>query len=77
MKLDVKAAEAVVRLQNNPDYQILMESLNAYRHELFEFVMYGPGDDTQTYRGMARSITEVQRALGGAQRTLEKARGRH
>jgi hypothetical protein len=76
LKLDLKTAEAVVRLQNNPDFQLVLESMNAYRHELFEFVMYGPSEDAHTYRGMARGITEVQRGLGGAKSYLEKSRTR-
>jgi hypothetical protein len=76
LKLTAESAEAIVRLQNNSDFKVVQEALQAYRHELFEFVMYGQSSETETYRGMARSITEVQRALGGAQTYLEKSRNR-
>ena len=76
MKLDVSQAEAVVRLQNNSDFKQVIEALTAYRHESIEFVMYGPPEGVETSRGMARGITEVLRALGGAHTIVDKARGR-
>jgi hypothetical protein len=70
MKLDTAQAEAVVRLENNPDFLMLLEAMNAYRLELLERVMFGSEDLVLTNRGMARSQTEVLRILGGARDQL-------
>ena len=73
MRLDNKQCEAIVRLESSPDYQVLHEAMNAYRHELLEMVMYGQEDTVQTYRGMARATSEIMRSLGSARKQLEKA----
>ena len=73
MRLDNKQCEAIVRLESSPDYQVLHEAMNAYRHELLEMVMYGQEGSAHTYRGMARGVTEVMRSLGSARKQLEKA----
>ena len=76
MKLTESQAEAVVRLQNSSDFEHLLEALKAYRHEIVEFVLYGPPEGVETNRGMARGITEVMRALSSARTTLNNLRGR-
>ena len=76
MKLSEEQAEAIARLRGNSDFQKVMEALNTYRHELLEFVMFAPEASAMTYRGMARSTTEVLRALGSAPETLNKMRAR-
>lgn len=68
-----RVAEAIVRLQNNPDFKIFLdEGVQPYRYELLEFTMYGQPDQVQSYAGMARAVTELLRAIGGAAETLEK-----
>lgn len=76
MKLNEAQAEAIVRLQNNNDFRLVVEAMNAYRLELLEFAMFGPEDSVLTYRGMARATTEVLRGLGGASDHLERLRRR-
>ena len=77
MKLDEATMEAVVRLENNQDFQLVLKAMNAYRIELIEFVMFGSSSEmVHTWRGMARSQTEVLRALGGAREVLSNPRTR-
>lgn len=76
MRINEEQAEAIVRLQNNSDFQVVMEAMNAYRSELLEMTLYGSAGDVQTHRGMARSVTEVMRALGDARDFLDKRRRR-
>ena len=72
---DPRVAEALVRLQNNEDFQLVVDNINAYRHELIEFTMFSPASDqTQTYAGMARAVTEILRGFGSAAAFLEKTR---
>ena len=76
IKLSAAQAEAVIRLQNNKDFQLFTEALNAYRHESIEFCLYGPGEMAETNRGMARAITEVMRGIGKAPDIINRTRGR-
>jgi hypothetical protein len=72
MKLTDEQAEAAIRLSNNEDFKLLYEAINSYRHELLEFTMYGQEGDAHTYRGMARGVTEIMRAVGSAREQLNR-----
>ena len=76
MKLTEAQAEAVIRLENNQDFKMILEAMNAYRVGLIEFVLMGREETVLTYRGMARSQTEVLRALGGARDQVQRVRSR-
>lgn len=69
--------EAIIRLQNNPDFKILLEEgVRPYQSELLEFTMYGQTDQVHTYAGMARAVTEFLRGIGGAAEQLSKLRAK-
>jgi hypothetical protein len=76
LKLTEEQAEAIVRLQSNPDYKHVLDALDAYHCELMEHVMYCPEEIVATTRGMARSITEAGRTLSSALDHLKKIRSR-
>lgn len=63
-----------MRIAHNPDFQKVMDAINAYRHEAIEFSLYGPGDLADVNRGIARGVTEIMRGIGKAD-TIVKPRG--
>jgi len=74
LKLTVEQAEAVMRISHSADFKLLMEAINAYRHEAIEFSLYGPGDIADVNRGIARGVTEIMRGIGKAD-SIAKPRG--
>jgi len=76
VKLNERQAEAFVRLQNNQDFKEILEAMEAYGAECVEHALYGPEENVHTFRGMARGVAEVMRALSGSQEFLIKTRSR-
>ncbi len=77
MKLTPEIAEAIIRLEGNQDFKLVVEAMTTYRHEMVEWLLMGQTDMVHTYRGMARSQTEVLRALGSAREFLNtRSKGR-
>lgn len=74
MKLTAEQAEAVMRISHSADFKLLMEAINAYRHEAIEFCLYGPGEQADINRGIARGVTEIMRGIGKAD-SIVKPRG--
>lgn len=76
MRLNEKQLEAVIRLKQNSDFQEVLGALDAYRHSLLEFAMFGQSENQATFCGMARSTTEIMRAFSGAEESLNLSRQR-
>lgn len=63
-----------MRIAHNPDFKLVMDALNTYRHEAIEFCLYGPGEMADINRGIARGVTEIMRGIGKAD-NIVKPRG--
>lgn len=63
-----------MRISHSADFKVLMEAINAYRHEAIEFCIYGPGEMADINRGIARGVTEIMRGIGKADQIV-KPRG--
>ncbi len=65
-----------MRLHGNRDFGLVVEALDAYGRSLIERAVYGPEETSGVNRGMARSASEVLRALGSAEEILTQLRSR-
>ena len=72
MKLNEEQLKAIVQLENDRNFQIFLGVLDNYRQEALEYVMFGQEGSIQTSRGVARAVTEIMRAVGGARTELAK-----